>query len=263
MRTLRGDKVRYAALSGLFLGFAYLVRPEAMGYVILAAIWILASVIFRKWRFEAPFPGRPRSSWWPSRWRRRTSPGYRSTAGKSVSRARAPTITSLPGECDQGMGYSEASRGIGPNGEPEGPHLDSDQFEILKKESGGGRSLFNNILEDFPRRWLKLGWKAATLNVLGSPVLAILAMVGFLTKGVGNRKFLFEGFLLTVAAAYLLVLLSIGVMWPDTCSRSRFCSSPGRVRGYREFRGGFKIAWDARPGRIPPLPASRPTLRSA
>ena len=213
MRTLRGDKVRYAALSGLFLGLAYLVRPEAMGYVILAAIWILAAGIFRKSTIRSALPraaavllvalavAAPYVTW------------LSINSGKIRLEGKSAYNNLTARRMDQGMGYSEASRGIGPNGEPEGPHLYSDQFEILKKESGGGRSLFNNILEDFPRRWLKLGWKAATLNVLGSPVLAILAMVGFLTKGVGNRKFLFEGFLLAVAAAYLLVLLSIGVMW--------------------------------------------------
>jgi hypothetical protein len=214
LRTLRGDEVRYAALSGLFFGLAYLVRPEAIGYMLLAAIWILAAVPFRK-----------------------------STVRSALSRAAAvllvaltvaaPYVTwlsinsgtiHLDGKSDynnvttrrihQGMGYSEATRGLGPKGEAEGPHLYSNQFEILKKETGGGGTLFNNIVNDFQLRLSILVWKVATLRILGSPILAVLAMVGFLTIRIGNRKFLFEGFLLSIAAACLLVLLSIGVMWP-------------------------------------------------
>ncbi|MCP2499960.1 MAG: glycosyltransferase family 39 protein [Deltaproteobacteria bacterium] len=214
MRTLRGDKVRYAALSGLFLGFAYLVRPEAMGYALLTAIWILAAGIFRKSTIRSALPraatvllvalavAAPYVTWLS------INSGNIHLEGKSAYN----NITTR--RIHQGMEYSEATRGLGPNGEAEGPHLYSDQFEILKKEKGGGSTLFNNILQDFPRRWLKLGWIVATLRILGSPILAVLAMVGFLTTGVRNRKFLFEGFLLAIAAAYLLVLLSIGVMWP-------------------------------------------------
>jgi 4-amino-4-deoxy-L-arabinose transferase-like glycosyltransferase len=214
MRTLRGDDVRYAALSGLFFGLAYLVRPEAIGYALLAAIWILAAVIFRKSTIRSALPraatvilvalvvAAPYITWLS------INSGEIQLEGKSDYN----NVTTR--RIHQGMGYSEASRGLGPKGEAEGPHLYSDQFEILKKETSGGRSLFSNILQDFPRRFLKLGWKAATLRILGSPILAVLAMVGFLTTGMRNRKFLFEGFLLAIAAACLLVLLSIGVMWP-------------------------------------------------
>ena len=214
MRTLRGDDVRYATLSGLFFGFAYLVRPEAMGYALLAGIWILATVIFRKSTIRSALPraatvilaalvvAAPYVTWLS------INSGTIQLDGKSEYN----NVTTR--RIHQGMGYSEATRGLGPKGEAEGPHLYSDQFEILKKETGGGGLLFNNILQDFPRRLLKLGWKTATLRILGSPMLAVLAMVGFLTTGVRNRKFLFEGFLLAVAAGYFLVLLSIGVMWP-------------------------------------------------
>jgi len=214
MRTLRGDDVRYAALSGLFFGLAYLVRPDAMGYAILAAIWIPATVVSRKMTIRSALPraaavilvalvvAAPYVTW------------LSINSGKIQLEGKSAYNNVTTGRIHQGMEYSEASRGLGPNGEPAGPHLYSDQFEILKNESTGGRSLVKNILQGFPRRLLKLGWNVATLKVLGSPALAVLAMVGFLTTGVGNRKFLFEGFLLAVAAACLLVLLSIGVMWP-------------------------------------------------
>jgi len=214
MRTLRGDDLRYAALSGLFFGFAYLVRPEAMGYVLLAAIWILAAVIFRNSTIQSALPraaalilvalvvAAPYVMW------------LSINSGKIHLEGKSAYNNATTRRIHQGMDYSEATRGLGPNGEAEGPHLYSDQFEILKKETGGGRSLFNNIIQDFQRRLLKLGWKAATLRILGSPILAVLAMVGFLTTGMRNRKLIFEGFLLSIAAACLLVLLSIGVMWP-------------------------------------------------
>jgi len=214
MRTLRGDEVRYAALSGLFFGFAYLVRPEAMGYALLAAIWILAAVVFRKSTIRSALPratavilvtlvmAAPYVAWLS------INTGKIHLEGKSAYN----NITTR--RIHQGMVHSEATRGLGPKGDPEGPHLYSDQFEILKKETSGGRSLFSNILQDLPRRFLKLGWKAATLRSLGSPTLVILAMAGFFTTRMGNRKFLFEGFLLSIVAGYFLVLLSIAVMWP-------------------------------------------------
>ena len=214
VRTLRGDDVRYAALSGLFLGLAYLVRPEAMGYAFLAATWILALVVFRKTTIRSALP--------------------RAAAVLLVALAVAAPYVAwlsinsgtihLDGKSDynnvitrrihQGMGYSEASRGLGPKGEAEGPHLYSDQFELLRKETGGGGSLFDNILQDFQPRLLILGWKVATLRILGSPMLAVLAMAGFLTTRARNRKWVLEGFLLSIAAASALALLSIGVMWP-------------------------------------------------
>ena len=214
MRTLRGDDVRYAALSGLFFGLAYLVRPEAMGYALLAVIWILSAVIFRKSTMRCALPraatlllmalvvAAPYIIWLS------INSGTIHLEGKSAYN----NVTTR--RIHQGMGYSEASRGLGPNGEAEGPHLYSDQFEILKKETGSDRALFNNILHDFQSRLLILARKTATLRSLGSPILAVLAMAGFLATGMGNRKFLFEGFLLSVVAANLLVLLSIGVMWP-------------------------------------------------
>ena len=213
MRTLRGDDVRYAALSGLFFGLAYLVRPQAMGYVLLAAIWILAAVIFRKSTMRCALPraatlllvalvvAAPYIIWLS------INSGTIHLEGKSAYN----NVTTR--RIHQGMGHSEASRGLGPNGEAEGPHLYSDQFEILKKETGSDRALFNNILQDFQSRLLKLGRKTVTLRTLGSPILAVLAMAGFLATGMGNRKFLLEGFLLSVVAANLLVVLSIGVMW--------------------------------------------------
>ena len=214
LRTLRGDEVRYAALSGLFFGLAYLVRPEAMGYALLAAIWILAAVIFRKLTIRSSLPraatvilvalivAAPYVTW------------LSVNSGKIHLEGKSDYNNVTTRRIHQGMEYSEATRGLGPKGEAEGPHLYSDQFEILKKETGGFRTLFNNIVQDFQLRSLILGWKVATLRILGSPVLAVLAMVGFLTTRIGNRKFLFEGFLLAVAAVCLLVLLSIGVMWP-------------------------------------------------
>ena len=198
MRTFRGDDVRYAALSGLFFGFAYLVRPEAMGYALLAVIWILAAVIFRKSTIRSALPraatvilvalvvAAPYVTW------------LSITSGKIHLEGKSAYNNVTTRRIHQGMGYSEASRGLGPNGEPEGPHLYSDQFEILKKETGGGRSLFSNILQDFPLRLLKLGWLAATLRSLGSPILAVLAIIGFLTTRMGYRKFLLEGFLLSI-----------------------------------------------------------------
>ena len=45
-------------------------------------------------------------------------------------------------------------------------------------------------------------------------MLAVLAMAGFLTTRARNRKWVLEGFLLSIAAASALALLSIGVMWP-------------------------------------------------
>jgi 4-amino-4-deoxy-L-arabinose transferase-like glycosyltransferase len=214
MRTLHGDDVRYAALSGLFFGFAYLVRPEAMGYALLAAIWILTAVIFRKLTIRSALPraatvllvalvvAAPYVTW------------LSINSGKFHLEGKSAYNNVTTRRIHQGMGYSEATRGLGPKGEPEGPHLTSDQFEILRNETSDGRALLRNILQDFPHRLLQLGWKAATLRSLGSPILAVLAIVGFLTTRMGNRKFLFEGFLLSIVAGYFLVLLSIGVMWP-------------------------------------------------
>jgi 4-amino-4-deoxy-L-arabinose transferase-like glycosyltransferase len=212
LRTLRGDDLRYAAFSGLFFGFAYLVRPEAMAYVLVAAIWILAAVVFRKSTIRNALPraatvilvalivAAPYVTW------------LSINGGKILLEGKSFYNNIITTRVHRGMEYSEATRGLDPNGEALGPHLSSDQIDLLKNDTSGRRSLASLVFQNFQDRLLKLGWKTATMRPLGSPILAILAMTGFLTISLRNRKYLLEGLLLSIAAAYLLIFLSLGNM---------------------------------------------------
>lgn len=213
MRTFREIGLRYAILTGLFFGFAYLVRPDAIIYPFLTVIFILWTAIFHGLSirnallravtvaFVAMAVAAPYVVWLSA------NSGYFRLEGKSVIN------DIISGRMMKGMTYPEAARGLGPNGEVEGPYLHENQFDLVPDGSSDYKALLRSVFHDLGHRGYRLGRRVISTKTLGSPVLIILACVGFLTARARKRRILEEGFLASIAVVYMFMLLSLQWCW--------------------------------------------------
>lgn len=213
LQTLRGNVLRHAVLAGLFFGIAYLVRPEAIAYSFLTAIWVLMSAVLQRLEIRnallraaaatlvTAVVATPYVVWLSA------NSGYIRLEGKSV-------INNIHSKrMIQGMNYQEAGYGLGPNGEVEGPYLFENQFDIVRDDTSDTKALISFVFRDLGYRGLKLGWNVVRTRTIGSPILVILAVIGFLIVGYSHRRVFEEGFLALVVVAYLVMLLSLRWWW--------------------------------------------------
>jgi 4-amino-4-deoxy-L-arabinose transferase-like glycosyltransferase len=213
LRALRSEALKHAALSGLFSGLAYLIRPEAIAYSFLTVLWILLSAAFRRSAMRGAFLrasavilvfaalAAPYSAWLSIH------------SGKFVLEGKSHLVKRISAGMVQGKSYSEVGRGLGPGGEPQGIFLFPDQIDLMRGDPDPGPSLVETVFFRFRHKVRTLWTEIWTLRILGSPAIALLATGGFLTFPLRNRKFLEEGFLAATAAAYLLALFSAQWRW--------------------------------------------------
>lgn len=209
MQTLSGNVLRPAVLAGLVFGIAYLVRPEAIAYLFLTVILVFITATFRRLTIRSALlraatvtfvfvvVATPYVVWLSA------NSGYIRLEGKSV----AQNIISK--RIKQGMSVMEAGHGLGPDGEVEGPWLFENQFDIGRDDTSDTKALISLGFHDIGYRGLQLGRNVVSMRILGSPILVILAVVGFLTVGLNHRRIFEEAFLALVAVAYLVILLSL------------------------------------------------------
>ena len=128
MRVLEFNGLRYPFLCGVFLGLAYLARPEGLAYALLVGIFILLALALRATSIATalkygatvglttvilviPYAA------------------YLSVHGGSFRLEGKSALNEIINQrMNRGMSYQEAGYGLGPNLEPEGPYLTADQF---------------------------------------------------------------------------------------------------------------------------------------
>jgi 4-amino-4-deoxy-L-arabinose transferase-like glycosyltransferase len=213
VRTMERPTAARAALVGVLAGLAYLTRPEgialaaAFGGLVLLAGWVrrrtfapsllhAGAVIAVAGLVAAPYVAHLS----------RIAGGFR-WEGKSW------TNNAITLRLRQGLGYQEAARGLGPDAEPLGPFLFSDQHAQLAAPAVDGTGLVAALLADPVGRAAELAETVVRARPLGSPLVLALALVGIVATPWWRTR-VFEGAaLLAVPALGLAVLLSLQFTW--------------------------------------------------
>jgi 4-amino-4-deoxy-L-arabinose transferase-like glycosyltransferase len=228
VRAFRERSARWAAACGLLAGLAYLTRPEGVFLALAFGPLLLAAGLLARhgWRtsllhaslvglllllVSAPY------AWYLSR----IAGGFRWEGKSAINGFSVMRIT-------QGMGLSEANRGLGPNAEPEGPYLRfSDQHALLAYPPEGAPGVLATVMEAPVTRAQTIASRIRYARWLGSPMLLVLIAVG-LVGTVWWKSRLFEGLVLLALGAlpimalmtlqwtwtrYFMPLLPAGVIW--------------------------------------------------
>jgi 4-amino-4-deoxy-L-arabinose transferase-like glycosyltransferase len=199
--------------SGAFFGLAYLVRPEAALYPLIVAGLLMGNTAVAKlpWRkacavalvpvlvtavFAAPYVA------WLS-----VNSGYFRWEGKTL------TNGIIAARMNQGMSYIAASRGLGPNLEPEGPYLVADQFRFESNGTTSAMLTLATIGGDFLARSKDVARDLARTWSLGGVGLVILALLGVVAAFMEQRARALKLLFLCVGASYVVMLLSMQHRW--------------------------------------------------
>jgi 4-amino-4-deoxy-L-arabinose transferase-like glycosyltransferase len=210
LRSLQLDSPRSGFWAGLYFGLAYLLRPEAVAYVVLAVIVILGRGLIEPRLFRGTLKtagilvGTTAILMLPYVLYLSVNAGQIRIEGKTL------IIDAIGQRMLDGMSYSQAARGLTPDLKEEGPTLIADQFAI---PPAGIASKIRLIMSEQPRRWRETVSAVLSNRALGSPVLAILFIVGLLLRKRSSRWFAGEAFLLLVAGAYFVMLASVHFFW--------------------------------------------------
>jgi 4-amino-4-deoxy-L-arabinose transferase-like glycosyltransferase len=202
-------RARHAALAGVALGCAYLIRPEAAGYAAVAAVWVLGSGVLTRRSLRLGFRhafilvilaaavAAPYVGWLSMK------SGYLRVEGKGLFNGI------IAARMAEGMSYAEAARGLGPNLEREGPFLYADQFavESLADEHRRRGGMTGILLAELPGRALSMARFLPRESSLGGLAFFALAAIGFLAL-LSRRSTWLEGSLFVALGLCHLIALS-------------------------------------------------------
>ena len=214
MRVLAFDRLKYAFLCGLFLGSAYLARPEGLGYALLVGIFILLALARRTTstvtalKYGAALAVTTVILVIPYA-------AYLTVHGGSFRLEGKSALNEIINQrMNRGLSYQEAGYGLGPSLEPEGPYLTADQFALKAPSMSAQlgmvvRSYFRGIAGRTSYIVIAVGAERA----FGSPLICLLVLIGIFRPGWAERKWLEEGLLLSSAGLTLVILLSLRFVW--------------------------------------------------
>ncbi len=214
LRLSQSPQLLYAGLSGLFFGLAYLTRPEGLAYISLAFLAILANAVIGKikWTqglalvamvmFVSGVLAIPYITYLS------INSGGLHIEGKSI------VNNVVSSRMRQGMTFPEAARGLNLTTGSLGPFLVPDHFKLARASTSAGYELLRSIASNAPSRAITLSKSIASTPWLGSPVLFLFALLGFILS-YWWRDHIMEGLIITGMACLLgVVLLSIEFLWP-------------------------------------------------
>ena len=213
LRSLSGDSLLTAVLSGAFYALAYLVRPEAVLYVAITAVFLTGNALVarQKLRRAALQAGvliltsvilaAPYVTWLS------VNSGYLRWEGKSLSTGI------IARRMRQGMSYLEASRGLGPNLEQAGPYLVANQFEVPGDGAASARLSLETISSDFLPRIVEVGREFAGSWPVGGPGMVILAVIGALAAFAQRRHRALKLFFFCAGLGYVFTVLILQQRW--------------------------------------------------
>jgi 4-amino-4-deoxy-L-arabinose transferase-like glycosyltransferase len=211
IRAVESTQVRIALIAGGFFALSFLVRPQAIIYPFITAVFIVGAGFVKRRSIRqsatavtamvlafavliAPYVG------WLS-----ASSGYFRIEGKTV----VNSVTSA--RMQSGMGYREAVRGLGPNLEPAGVYTYSDQFAVPKPAIS--RTITKSIFAEFPQRVSLLIQQFLTTKGLGWIAFLGLAVLGLVRAVYLRSKFLESGYYAFIGLSYLAILFSMQFGW--------------------------------------------------
>jgi 4-amino-4-deoxy-L-arabinose transferase-like glycosyltransferase len=214
MNALDRQQLRPAFLSGLFLGLAYLTRPEALAYVLLIATFFFVAVRLRASAislslnqaavmlltsaiFIVPYA---------------TYLSIRSGVFRIEGKTELNGIINT--RMSRGMTYLEAACGLGLHSEPEGPFLIADQFSIRAPRTARGlhAAVYTYFL-GLPQRMRYIIIAVAADRSFGSPLLCLLVLIGIFRPNWRLRAWMNELLLLNAACLTLFILVSLRFVW--------------------------------------------------
>ena len=209
LRLLDGGTPRLAVATGLSFGAAYLIRPEALAYAVLAVVLLLAEALAtrRPWRragaviaalgasvilLAAPYVT------WLS-----LNSGYLRWEGKSL-------INGIISDgISRGMTYPEAARGLGPDLERLGPYLIPDQFQVVSANGTGSSIAVSAVVTDSLPRLVDIGKEFLADWSLGGPALVLFAVLGLVVSLLDRQHRVQRLFFAAAGASYLVVILTL------------------------------------------------------
>jgi 4-amino-4-deoxy-L-arabinose transferase-like glycosyltransferase len=210
MRWMEEPRVTSAALAGLWLGLAYLTRPEA--FLLVGALAAAAGV-----------------SWLAHR-RRTTLTGVGALVGVFALVA-SPYVAFLTAETGRlrieakgtlayvwgsrinaGMSYDESVAAIGPDLSGQGVFM-RPNLEVLQSTSYSAGDMMRYLAQAAPRNVKTIIVALTESLVLGAPLLLPLVVLGLFRTPWERRRTIHEGVLLLLLAITVLALLSVQAFW--------------------------------------------------
>jgi hypothetical protein len=203
-----------AAVAGVTIGGAYLMRPETIAFVgpIALALVVAERRKGRTWlraimrglvplavagAVALPYVVHLSSQAGHFRWEGKT-------AVNNVINARM----------QRGMSYPEAARGLNSSGEPgdplhQGPFLAANQVIFLRERTAAT----DNVIAATPRRALRIGRHIVGAFFLGAPILVGLAVIGFVRPTWWRERLLQGLLLLAFGMLQTVFLLALQFTW--------------------------------------------------
>ena len=197
--------------AGIFLGLAYLIRPEAF---LFAGLCIVAGVA------SAALFGQ----------RRATLIGTLCLAGAFFVVA-APNVAFLSyatghlrieakgtlayqwgQRMNQGMPYFEAANGIGADLSDQGVFM-RPNLDVINSTSFSARDYVGFVLTAAKKNIAPIITTITKSGAFGSPWLIILVALGLLRSAWGRDRAVIEGMMIAIAAMFVVVLLSVQALW--------------------------------------------------
>lgn len=194
--------------AGMFAGLAYLTRPEALLYVpvLLGAMACSAVLLRHAWRATAKTAAAAAAAFLavgsPYIVFLSLQTGSLRLEGKSMlNHVMAARMNS-------GMSYAEASYGLGPDLEIDGPVLNVNEFVRAHPQPPRPGEIVAVVLESAQRNIRPLYFKLLSLTY-GAPLAFLLVSLGLFARPWSRERLAREALLLGVVALIIFVLLAM------------------------------------------------------
>jgi 4-amino-4-deoxy-L-arabinose transferase-like glycosyltransferase len=210
IKCLEFQRIKEYVLLSLFLGLAYLTRPEAFAYpaFFVGAIWIVAALTGRRgWRpaiGSVLIIGVFLIVALPYVWFLYRETGHVRLEGKwNINYTIANRIRS-------GMDYIQAAYGLGPDESHSGPLLDPFHFAAYTPYSESLKDKDHTLLAMAADNWRAI-YNMLWSSPIGSPFFLGLVLVGLFRKAWSLRRILHESVLMVMALSILFLMLTASI----------------------------------------------------
>jgi 4-amino-4-deoxy-L-arabinose transferase-like glycosyltransferase len=208
---LLDNSLRAGTLGGMFLGLAYLVRPEAVVLVIaFVAIYLLSAVFSQDLRmhvrgalaFAVAFflVALPNIVF------------LTVSTGKLRVEAKGTLAYQWGERINSGMSYEESIMGIGDDLSDQGVFM-KPNAEVLNAAAPTTIDHLRFLIRAARRNANELIRAIVNERAFGSPLLFVLAVIGLFRSGWERRRLMIEGLLLLTFGLTLAILLTVQALW--------------------------------------------------